>query len=161
MSFKTIHATALVTGSLLSGTMMALSTIAVPVIVDTADSAPLLFRQWARMYYYGHKFLPSIGIATLSLYIYAATKRYGAGRPWGMLALAGITTASMVPFTWIAMSSGNDNLFRLEAASRTTSTVIGIEEAKGLVVTWAWLHLVRTLFPLMGTITGAVEMLRQ
>ncbi|KAI0434446.1 DUF1772-domain-containing protein [Xylaria sp. FL1042] len=161
MSFTSIHATAVVTGSLLAGTMMSLSTIAVPVMVDTADSAPLLFRQWARMYHYGHQVLPSMGIATLVLYIYAATKRYGMEKPWGMLALAGITTACMVPFTWIAMVPGNDNLFRLEEASRTMPMVMDIDEAKGLVVAWAWLHFSRALFPLTGTIMGAVEMLRE
>ncbi|KAI1424984.1 DUF1772-domain-containing protein [Xylaria sp. FL1777] len=160
MSLTTIRATAVITGSLLSGAMMSLSVVAVPVMVDTADHAPLLFRQWARMYYYGHQIMPSMGIATLVLYINAAMKGYSMKKPWGMLAMAGVTTVCMVPFTWIVMAPGNDNLFRLEAASKTKSTTVDFNEAKGLLVTWAWLHFVRTLFPLAGTIMGTVEMLR-
>ncbi|KAI0539693.1 DUF1772-domain-containing protein [Xylaria digitata] len=161
MSSTTVHAAAVVSGSFLSGAMLGLSLVTVPVILDTTDHAPHLFRQWARLYHYGHQIMPSIAVGTLALYAYAAVKRSNQKRPWGMLALAGVTTICIVPFTWIVMTSGNNNLFRLEAASRTTPTVMGIDEAKGLVTTWAWLHSVRTLFPLLGAVVGAIDLLRK
>ncbi|OTA95477.1 hypothetical protein M434DRAFT_9725 [Hypoxylon sp. CO27-5] len=161
MSTTSIQATAVVTGSLLSGAMISLSLIAVPVFLDTTEHAPLLFRQWARTYHYGHQVLPIMSISTLALYGYAAIKRRGARKAWSTCMLAGLTTVCMLPFTWIVMVPGNNELFRLEAASASETIVIDIDGAKQLVKNWAWLHLARSLFPLVGAIVGAFGMLRK
>ncbi|KAI1410231.1 DUF1772-domain-containing protein [Hypoxylon sp. FL1857] len=161
MSITSIQATAVLTGSFLSGAMMSLSLIAVPVFLDTTDHAPLLFRQWARTYHYGHQVLPIMSVSTLALYVYASIKRRGARKLWGTCALAGLTTVCMLPFTWIVMVPGNNELFRLEAVSANEPLVMGIDEAKQLVTNWAWLHFTRSLFPLVGAIIGAFGMLRK
>ncbi|OTA56066.1 DUF1772-domain-containing protein [Hypoxylon sp. EC38] len=161
MSTKSIQATAVVTGSLLSGAMISLSLIAVPVFLDTTEHMPLLFRQWARMYHYGHQVLPIMSVSTLALYGYVATKRRGARKPWSTCVLAGLTTVCMLPFTWIVMVPGNNELFRLEAASASETVAMGIDEVKQLVTNWAWLHFMRSLFPLVGAIVGAFGMLRK
>lgn len=136
--------------------MMSLSLMAVPVLLETTSSAPQLFHQWVRMYHYGHQVLPTMAVGTLLLYSYTAVGRRGKKQSWGTLALAGLITAAILPFTWLVMVPTNNELFRLEAVSRKGDpTVKGIAEAKELVVKWAWLHLTRSLFPLVGAILGS------
>lgn len=137
--------------------MMSLSLMAVPVFLDTTSSAPQLFQQWVRMYHYGHQVLPTMAVGTFLLYSYTAVKRRGAGKkPWGTVALAGLTTVAMLPFTWFLMVPTNNELFRLEVVSRAEPAVKGIAEARELVLKWTWLHLTRSLFPLVGAILGTV-----
>ena len=50
----------------------------------------------------------------------------------------------------------NNELYRLEAASKTEPMVRGIVEAKDLVVTWSWSHSIRSLLPLAGAIMGTI-----
>ena len=136
--------------------MMSLSLMAIPVLLDTTTQAPQLFHQWVRMYHYGHQVLPTMAIGTCLLYNYTATKKYRAKKPWGLFALAGVTTISILPFTWIFMVPTNNELFRLEAACKTEPLVRGIVEAKDLVVKWSWLHSIRSLLPLAGAIMGTI-----
>lgn len=176
MSTTSAQATAVVTGSFLSGmnqgyccliemevwtnislgAMMSLSLMAVPVLLDTTTEAPQLFFQWTRMYHYGHQVLPTMAVATFLLYSYTCTKRRSAKKPWGVFALAGMTTVSMLPFTWIFMVPTNNELFRLEAASKAEPLVMGILGAKELVVKWSWLHFTRSLLPLTGAVLGTL-----
>ncbi|KAF2234846.1 DUF1772-domain-containing protein [Viridothelium virens] len=156
MSIASVQATAVVTGAFLSGTMMSLSLVAVPVLLDTTTEASQLFSQWARMYHYGHRVLPAMAICTLVLYGYTCIGRRSARRTWGLFALAGLTTVSMIPFTWIFMVPTNDRLFGLEAASKVEPLVSELSQAQELVVKWTRLHLMRSLFPLAGAILGAL-----
>ncbi|KAM7212993.1 protein of unknown function (DUF1772) domain containing protein [Rhypophila decipiens] len=149
MSATAAQATAIITGSFLSGAMTCLSLIGVPVFLDTTTSAPQLFSQWARMYHYGHQILPTMAVGTFLLYNYTAFKRRNK-----TFALAGVTTLLMLPFTWVFMVPTNNELFRLEGVSKTAPEVKGMAEAKELVVRWAWLHLGRSLFPLVGALLG-------
>lgn len=136
--------------------MMSLSLMAVPVLLDTTSQAPQLFHQWARMYHYGHQVLPTLAVGTFLLYSYTSVKKRRTKQSWATFALAGITTLSMVPFTWIFMVPTNNELFRLERVSKAEPMVKGIAEAKELVVKWSWLHLTRSLFPLMGAVMGTL-----
>ncbi|KUI68499.1 Noranthrone monooxygenase [Cytospora mali] len=156
MATSGAQATALVTGSFLSGAMMSLSLIAVPVFLDTTKHAPQLFHQWARMYNYGHQALPTMAVGTCFLYLYTASKRSGAKGHRALAMLAGLTTVIMLPFTWFVMMPTNDELFKLEALSRTEPEVMGLAGARELVVRWAQMHFVRCLFPLAGAILGAI-----
>ena len=175
MSTTAIQATALITGSFLSGkqqascgrcyeltslkgVMASLSLIAIPVFLDSIPSAPQLFHAWERMYHYGHQALPAISVGTLSLWVYAAAKRRAAIKPWQLCALAGAVTVLMIPFTLIFMVPTNNELFRLEAAGSDIGSVT-VEDARALVVSWAWMHLTRAVFPLIGTILGAIATL--
>jgi hypothetical protein len=136
--------------------MASLSLMAVPVFLDTTTQVPQLFHQWARMYHYGHQVLPTMAVGTFLLYSYVSLKRCGGKKSWGTFTLAGVATLSMVPFTWIFMVSTNNELFRLEEVSKTDPSVMGISEAKDLVVKWSWLHLTRCLMPLAGAIIGTI-----
>ena len=140
---------------------MSLSLMAVPVLLDTTTQAPQLFHQWARMYHYGHQVLPTMAVGTFLLYSYASLKKRSAKKRWGVFALAGLTTMSMLPFTWIFMVPTNNELFRLEAVSKAEPLAKGIVEAKELVVKWSWLHFTRSLLPLTGAIMGTVGTLRK
>ncbi|MDI1492737.1 MAG: hypothetical protein OHK93_004519 [Ramalina farinacea] len=173
MSTTAIQATALVTGSFLSGkqqnpptggshelinakgVMTSLSLIAIPVFLDSITQAPQLFYAWERMYHYGHQALPTMSVGALGLWAYAAAKRRGAKEPWRLCALAGATTVLMVPFTWFFMVPTNNELFRLAAAGSDLGGVT-IEDARALVVSWGWMHLTRAAFPLAGAIFGAI-----
>ncbi|RYP10925.1 hypothetical protein DL764_000361 [Monosporascus ibericus] len=156
MPATTAQATALATGSFLSGAMTSLSLIAVPVLLDSMQSAPQLFHAWARMYHYGHQALPTMAVGTLGLWTYTAFKRRGARKPWRIFALAGVITVLMLPFTWLVMVPTNNELFRLEAAGSEIDSSITLEDAKALVVSWSGMHLTRSAFPLTGAILGAV-----
>ena len=138
---------------------MSLSLMAVPVLLDTTSDPAQLYHQWARMYHYGHQVLPTMAVATLSLYGYSAWTQRRAKRSWGGLALAGLTTVAMLPFTWLVMVPTNNRLFALEAAGKGSGSVGSIEEAAGLVVKWSWMHLARSLFPLIGGVIGTVNTL--
>ena len=135
---------------------MSLALVAAPVLLDTSTEAGQLFVQWARLYHYGHQIMPTIAIGTLLLYAYTCTQKRAASKPWGLFALAGVTTISIVPFTWIVMVPTNNELFRLEAVSKADPLVLGISSAKDLVVKWTWLHATRSLFPLAGAILGTL-----
>lgn len=173
MSTTAVQATALVTGSFLSGkqqkptageshelinakgVMTSLSLIAIPVFLDTITRAPQLVCAWERMYHYGHQALPTMSVGALGLWAYAAARRRGAKEPWRLCALAGATTVLMVPFTWFVMVPTNNELFRLAAAGSDLGGVT-IEDARALVVSWGWMHLTRAAFPLAGAIFGAI-----
>lgn len=143
--------------------MTSLSLIAVPVFLDTTEHPPQLLHQWARMYSYGHKALPtmSVGVCILHLYMAASKKRRVAqGRRRGgrvLSALAGVSTVLMLPFTWFFMVPTNNELFRLEALSRMEPPGVldvGVAGVKGMIGHWAQLHAIRCLFPLAGAILG-------
>lgn len=132
---------------------MSISLLAVPVYLETTTEPSQLFHQWARTYYYGSRVAPTTALATFLLYGYTAIAKRGAGRRWGVFAVAGVTTLIMVPFTRIFMVPTNNTLFRLEAESITAS-VASWSEAQELVTKWSRLHFVRSLFPLAGAVLG-------
>ncbi|KFA71135.1 hypothetical protein S40288_04512 [Stachybotrys chartarum IBT 40288] len=177
MSTTTAQAVALVTGSFLSGTslrvlsgnvdmtndglgaMASLSLIAVPVFLDSTTSAPQLFHTWTRMYHYGHQALPTMAVGTLSLWTYVAIRRRRIRKDWHVFALAGVVTVLMLPFTWLVMVPTNNTLFGLEAAGSDLGNVT-LTDGKMLVVSWAWMHLARSVFPLAGAALGAAATFR-
>ncbi|KAL4742011.1 hypothetical protein BDV11DRAFT_167700 [Aspergillus similis] len=164
--------------------MITLSTITVPVLLETSTHPPQLLHQWVRTYHYGHISLPSISVATAILYFYIAAYQGAREQPWRKAALVGLLTIIIVPFTWIVMSSTNGMLFGLEAGNRDYSQlfeqsadrsglkgsnasqshgfddvgvdvdVATLEGVRGLLVRWKWMHLVRSLFPLMAAVLG-------
>ena len=138
------------------GAMISLSLIAIPVLLETTTQAPQLFHQWVRMYHYGHQALPTMAVGTFLLYSYISIKKRSARKSWGLFALAGVTTLSILPFTLILMVPTNNELHRLEVVSKAEPLVKGIVEAKELVVKWSWLHLTRSMLPLAGAVIGAV-----
>ncbi|KAL2195261.1 hypothetical protein P885DRAFT_79202 [Corynascus similis CBS 632.67] len=150
-----IPAVCVVSGSFLSGAMLSLSAFVVPVFLDTNNNANHMLRQWVRLYHYGHIYLPALCIATCGLYGYAAlTQRAAKTKHWYRYGVAAVWTIAMVPFTWVAMSPTNDILFSLEASGSAETAAADLVHVRGLVVKWAWLHVTRSLSPLVGAFVG-------
>lgn len=99
---------------------------------------------------------PTMALATCLIYSYAALKRRSTQQAWGIFALAGLTTLSIAPFTWVFMVPTNNELFRLEGLGKAGGLKMGLEEAKELVSKWSRLHVVRSLLPLAGVVMGAM-----
>lgn len=138
--------------------MMSLSAFVVPVFLDTNHDPGHMLRQWARLYHYGHIYLPTLSVSTCGLYGYLAlTKRVANRKQWTRYTLAAVSTISMVPMTWCFMAPTNDILFRLEASTSAADLSV----VRGLVVKWAWLHVVRSLFPFVGAILGFTALLQE
>jgi hypothetical protein len=138
---------------------MGLSLVAVPVLLDTSTQASQLLTQFVQLYQYGHKLMPSLAVATFLLYGYTSIRRRALGKPWLRHVVAGVTTLSIVPFTWIVMVPTNDRLFLLYAESRTASVVVDLGLVQALLIRWARLHIVRSLFPLAGALVGGNSIL--
>lgn len=132
---------------------MNLFLLTIPVLLETTQQTSQLLHQWSRVFYSGHRKGPAISIATGLIYGFAAWSKYAAGSPWRVFALAGVTTVSMVPYTWIVMQSTNNALFRAEARSKSEQEQ-SWAEAESLVKAWNRFNAVRALFPLAGAILG-------
>lgn len=130
---------------------MGLSLIAIPVLVDTNSDPAHLVRQWARLYGYGIQYMPAGAIGTTALYGYTATTHIRYGQPWLNYAVAAAATMSIVPFTWFVMAPTNNLLFGL---NEVAGGARDLAEVHGLIATWRWLHVVRSLFPLVGAVCG-------
>ncbi|KAL9066485.1 MAG: hypothetical protein Q9161_007548 [Pseudevernia consocians] len=163
-----VPATALVTASFLSGkqafsrAMMSLFAVGIPVFLDTNTESAHLLRQWARLYHYGHIYMPAVSIAVTGLYAYVALRKYTSNRKqWSTYAAAGATTITMVPFTWLMMTSTNNTLFRMEALASATASAVVLSSVQEIVVRWAWLHFFRSVFPLLGAILGLKGVLQE
>ena len=135
--------------------MMSVSLMAVPVLLETTTDPTQLVRQWARTYHYGHQIAPTLAVTTFLLYAYTTVSKRAAARRWAVFTAAGVTSIAMVPFTWIVMSPTNNKLFALEAgAGSKIMAAATFGEAVQLVNRWSTLHLVRSLFPLAGSVIG-------
>lgn len=144
--------------------MLSLSLITVPVLLSPSPSpspspSHLLLSQWARMYHYGFQMTPTAAIGTFLIYTYISIAKQRARKPWRLFMLAGLTTLSIIPFTLLVMLPTNNELFRLEGLGKQLEGKEGgreMEEVKGLVRRWSWLHVGRSLLPLVGAVLGMV-----
>jgi hypothetical protein len=130
--------------------------MAVPVMLKTTSEPAQLYKQWVVMYGYGHQVLPGLAIVTAALYARIASVQRMKNRPWLRFTLAGLATVSIIPFTLICMMSTNDTLFALEKDSRAGNVRLSIGEAKAIVSWWSWLHLIRSMMPLVGVVCGVM-----
>ncbi|KAK4118007.1 DUF1772-domain-containing protein [Parathielavia appendiculata] len=153
-----LQATAVVSGTFLAGAMTGLSLIAIPVLVDINPDPAHLVRQWARLYGYGIQYIPAGAIGTTLFYGLAATTNARSGRPWRIYVLAAAATMSIVPFTWIVMAPTNNLLFGLNSMAGGAKD---LAEVHGLIWKWRWLHVVRSLPPLLGAVLGLTGTLEE
>lgn len=133
---------------------MSLSLMTIPLFLDTNTQTPHMLHQWVRLYHYGHLLLPSMSVATLSLYAYVALNKRASGAPWASYAMAGVVTVGMIPFTLIVMLPTNNTLFELEGGVKISAAVTSLDYVRELVTKWGRMHLVRSLFPLLGATLG-------
>lgn len=128
--------------------MASVAAFAIPVFLDTNQDAAHAVRQWVRLYHYGHIYLPGLCVATCGLYAYTAYSKRAAHRPqWARYALSALVTIAMVPFTWVVMAPTNNILFGLD---REFGAARDMDFVRGLLVKWAWLHVIRSAAPLLG-----------
>ncbi|KAL5334280.1 hypothetical protein BJX70DRAFT_378684 [Aspergillus crustosus] len=153
---RVLQGTAVLSGSYLSGSMMTISLITFPTMIDTVLTPSHLLQQWVGMFYYGHRIHPTMAVATLSIYLYAAWRQRLVNAAWTRLLGAGLVTFLMTPFTWFIIRPMNTTISRL--ASDSKGDKVGMVEAQRLVRKWSWLHLTRSLFPLMGAVLGLRQM---
>jgi hypothetical protein len=139
-----------------AGLMMGLSVIDIPVVLGTATQSSHLLQHFIRLYDIGHKMMPSLAITTCLLYGYTASSTRATGRSGLPHIIAAVTTISMVPFTWLIMAPTNNALFRMH----TDPAAANQGEVRRLLVRWAQLHAVRSLFPLMGSVMGFRQVLK-
>ncbi|KAF5853665.1 hypothetical protein GGP41_006469 [Bipolaris sorokiniana] len=160
-----LQAAAIILGSFLSGSMISLSAITIPILMENTADASQLLRQWTRLYNYGNQVLPGMAVGTFLLYALVCFRRRRAvtSKLWRLLALASLSTVSIIPFTLIIMKPTNNELFRMESVTRMIQleeaggvNIMGIKEAEELVVWWSFMHAMRSTFPLVGTILGVV-----
>jgi hypothetical protein len=144
-----------------TGAMVCLSGVAIPVFLDTTNDSTLLLQQWLRTYHYGHIYMPALAVGTTSLYTYIALGKLNNSKHWSRYLLAGATTIAMVPFTWVFMSPTNNTLFKLEETATAALSVADLRDVRVLLGTWSWLHMIRSIFPLVGTILGFTGLLRE
>lgn len=144
------------------GAMTGLSAICIPVFLDTNADVSHMYMQWARLYHYGHIYMPSVAVSATGLYALAAARHRAVNSEyWATYAIAAVTTIAMVPFTWLIMNSTNNTLFRLHALADVSPSEVDLNTAQKLLVKWAWLHLCRSIFPFAGSILGFVGVVRQ
>lgn len=136
---------------------MSISAVTVPAVLDTNTTPSHLLHQWARIYYYGHIIMPALGVSVTSLYAFIALrKRASNHKDWLTYGMAGTTTISIVPFTWLVMAPTNNTLFRLLETSEAD-----LDTMQELIVKWAYLHVIRSIFPLIGSLLGLVGVRRE
>ena len=136
--------------------MTSLSAICMPVFLGSIPDGAQLTRQWLHLYDIGHKTAPPIALGTFGLYVYSALSERAAGKPWELLAAAGVTTLSIVPYTLLTMLPTNHELMRLEKKG-AAGEKLDLEETRRLARKWTWLHLVRSLFSLAGALLGVAS----
>ncbi|EME39098.1 anthrone oxidase-like protein [Dothistroma septosporum NZE10] len=144
------------TGTFLSGAMMSLFLLTIPVILETTTVPSQLLNQWHRIFYRGHIQGPLISIATGLLYSYAAYQRSQRGAAWKPFAVSAAVTVAMIPFTWVFMANVNNSLFRAVAVTEKGGEG-NWNEAQGLVRSWGAWNAVRALFPLSGAVLGLLS----
>lgn len=137
--------------------MMSLSVFSIPVMLGTNADAGHTAQQWALLYHYGRMYMPALCIATCGFYCAAILGTKSASRKYIM---AIVTTVGMIPFTWLAMSPTNTLLFGLDESSRAGS-IVEQRLVSGLAVRWAWLHVTRSIFPLVGAFLGFTGLLQE
>ncbi|KAB8304584.1 hypothetical protein EYC80_003963 [Monilinia laxa] len=157
-----VQAAAVVTGSFLTGAMVCLTGVVVPVFLDTDAESIHLLRHWVRLYHYGHIYMPAVCIGTVGLYGYSAlNRRASESQEWAIYTVAAAITITMVPFTWIFMAPTNNILFGWEELATAETSVEELNIVQEVVVKWAWLHLARSAFPLIGAILGFKGILQE
>ncbi|ORX99966.1 hypothetical protein BCR34DRAFT_494993 [Clohesyomyces aquaticus] len=165
-----IPVAAIITGSFLSGAMLSISLITVPLLLDTNTSSAHMVVQWVRLYHYGHILLPSLSVTTCLFYIYTARSKQNSSSIahqlfWNRYTRAGLVTVLMIPFTLMVMVPTNNTLFRLNEQMKASGGggdgIANLESVQDLVRVWTKMHIGRSLFPLLGAVLGIRALLEE
>ena len=138
--------------------ILALSLMGIPAIrVNNDDTGTL--QQFRSLYNLGKTINPKIAMLSATASFAAAWTHYHPQALYrtGLFVASGITTLSIVPWTFLMMQSTNSALFaRLQVAE---SKPIGeaksteqSEETRSLLEKWRFLNIIRSLMPLAGSL---------
>lgn len=142
--------------------MLSISVITVPVLYNTTDAPSQLLKQWSRLYWYGHIYMPAMSVAVTGLFLYiAAQKRASKNDIWVRYATAGIATITMVPYTLTVMAPTNNSLFALSDEALVGPSSVSLREVQQIIFGWAWLHVARSIFPFVGSMIGLMSFMQE
>lgn len=136
-----------------------LSVLAIPGLLSASSPVPgqVLAQQWAGIYSRGKVLGPQAAAVSLLGYGYLLYDRSRQNRSWGdCLGAMGLSIA-IVPFTLVLMDPTNQALLAVADGAST----LGSEAVGALLVRWKWLNLVRSLFPLAGSLLGLYGLVGQ
>ncbi|KFA54955.1 hypothetical protein S40293_02359 [Stachybotrys chartarum IBT 40293] len=143
-------ATGVIGSGWMTGAITSFSIFAVPVALEFPDQQVQL---WHKLYLRGAAAMPKVAIPVALSYAYAAYDTAARGGQWQGFATAAALVVAIVPFTLTAM---NSNIAALK--SKLKSTEANSEHAAALVKQWSSLNVARAIFPLAGTVVGAVSL---
>lgn len=142
--------------------MLSISVITVPVLYNTIDAPSQLLKQWSRLYYYGHIYMPAMSVAVTGLFFYIAVQKRASKQDiWLRYAIAGATTITMVPYTLTVMAPTNNSLFALSDEAWEGSSSLSLGEVRRIIYGWAWLHVARCFFPFVGSMIGLMSFMQE
>lgn len=145
-----------------TGAMLSISVITVPVLYNTTDAPSQLLKQWSRLYWYGHIYMPAMSVAVTGLFLYIATqKRASKNDIWQRYAMAGAITITMVPYTLTVMAPTNNSLFALSDEALVGPSSVSLREVQQIIFGWAWLHVARSVFPFVGSMIGLMSFMQE
>ncbi|EMD88361.1 hypothetical protein COCC4DRAFT_149821, partial [Bipolaris maydis ATCC 48331] len=138
-----------------AGSMISLSAMTIPILLETTTDAFQLLCQWTRVYYYGHHVLLGIAIWTFLSYTLVCFRRRKAvtSKLWHLLAVTVLSTVSIILFTLLIMKHTNGEIIPYGIHDENDS-VGRAQGPRELVVSWGFMHAVRSTFPLVGAILG-------
>ncbi|KAJ3792531.1 hypothetical protein GGU11DRAFT_693308 [Lentinula aff. detonsa] len=147
-----------------AGAIMSCSILAVPALTDPnlpAAAAAHASCIWHNLYNRGKSTVPPIAISTAAAFAYAT---YAIPNPFSLkliqrsrnlLAVAGLFTVAIVPFTLLLMKSTNDALhakaLAVQERSRKGLDTLLDDGTRELLSNWNILNFVRGIFPLAAT----------
>ncbi|KAF4465199.1 hypothetical protein FALBO_7968 [Fusarium albosuccineum] len=130
-----------------SGAIAALSLVGIPAALSAPSTSATV---WASIFNHGVAIVPKFAGTAAIAYLFAAYDAHQNGRSWKGLVAGAVLTVAIVPYTMVFMTPTNNLL--LGAAQETLAA--SKEEVARLIGKWSTLNLIRSLFPLAGTVAG-------
>ncbi|KAI1267865.1 hypothetical protein F5Y18DRAFT_424164 [Xylariaceae sp. FL1019] len=156
MSTVNMGAVAPLAGLFLAGAMMNIAILDVPVLLEANMRSSAVLVHWAKLYEHGARLYPFLSVTVGFLYLCGIVQGGNSKGSRILLFTAAATTLSMIPWTLIQMTPTNNTLMQArDAVDR--SMEMPWEEAESLIVHWQRLHFWRSLFPLVGSIIGILD----
>ncbi|KAI4723765.1 DUF1772-domain-containing protein [Aureobasidium sp. EXF-10728] len=150
----------LTTSAFLAGSMASISWISVPALMDAP--APLLAKQWKKIFDQGKTSAPPMAVLSSAIFGYLAYREPTASSNFTLYTAAAILVPSIVPYTVFLMSSVNNKLHEKASSlanASLTDTAVESGAAQGetaheLLDKWATLNFGRSLLPLVGALAA-------
>ncbi|KAI5243213.1 DUF1772-domain-containing protein [Aureobasidium subglaciale] len=143
----------------LAGSLGSFSFMSVPALMDAP--APLLAKQWKKIFDIGKVTLPPLALVSGAIFGYLAYREPTDSSSFNLYTAAAILVPSIVPYTVFVMSAVNNKL-QDKATSLANASLTDVEVEAGaegetahqLLEKWATLNLGRSLLPLIGTLAA-------